>query len=250
MTIKFKAVLSKNKKIYFLCAYLYNILRNTAMHLKMKKRGVIFFYPKKPNDLYLSQYGQDYYLEKCNLLRKNSFFVEVGSSHPIFNSNTYYLEKKYGYQGISIDAIDYKNDFAAERPNTIFIQALIDDSNDNKDFYLVDNVDGWEHQLSSLHQETISMGKGFTASLIKIKASRLSELVPLEKRVDILFIDVEGHEFSVLNSLNWSVNKPKVVVIENNGEYYPREKLENYMSQKDYHLYARIGCVDDIYLAK
>lgn len=250
MILNFKAILSKNKKIYFIFAFLYNLLRNAVMFLRMKKRGVIFFFPRKPNGIYLSQYGQDYFLEKCGLLQKNGFFVEVGSNHPIFNSNTNYLEKIYGYRGVSIDALDYKNDYIIERPNTIFIQALVDNSNEDKEFYLVDNVDGWEHQLSSLYKQTTTKGKGFTASLVKIKASPLSELIPPKTNVDILFIDVEGHEFSVLNSLNWSVTKPKVIVIENNGEFYPRENLEDYMENKNYHLYARIGCVDDIYVSK
>ena len=49
-----------------------------------------------------------------------------------------------------------------------------------------------------------------------------------------MLIDVEGHEFSVLDSLNWQTHSPKVIVVENsvnftsekNGRLYENEELQ------------------------
>jgi hypothetical protein len=41
---------------------------------------------------------------------------------------------------------------------------------------------------------------------------------------------------------------PKVILIENSGEFYPRKILKNYLMKKKYTLVARIGASDEIYV--
>ena len=101
-------------------------------------KGVKYLEPKtKLEGNYKSQYGQDWYLEKLGFLSKKNFFVEVGCNHPKINSNSYFLEHAYNYSGISIDAINYEKEFHALRPNTTFIQSLIDSKETTKIFNLV-----------------------------------------------------------------------------------------------------------------
>ena len=245
----FKKLLSKNKMLYLFAATIYHHINRKLMMCALFFKGVKYLEPKtKLQGNYKSQYGQDWYLEKLGFLSKNNFFVEVGCNHPKINSNSYFLEHVYNYSGISIDAIDYKEEFYTFRPNTIFIQSLIDSKETNKIFNLVHNEDGWENQVSSIHKETLTMGKGFKADAIEMKTSTLQKLLPYNCVIDILMVDVEGHEIEVLDSLNWELNSPRIILIENNGEFYNRKKLENFIIKKGYKLYARIGTSDDIYV--
>ena len=244
-----KKLLSKNMTLYLIIARIYHWINRKLMMFTLFFKGVKYLEPKtKLNESYNSQYGQDWHLEKLGFLSKNNFFVEVGCNHPKINSNSYFLEHIYNYSGISIDAIDYMEEFRIFRPNTTFIQSLVDSKETNKIFNLVHNEDGWENQVSSIHRETLTMGKGFKADTIEMKTSTLQKLLPHNCIIDILMVDVEGHEIEVLDSLNWELNSPKTILIENNGEFYNRKKLENFISNKGYKLYARIGTSDDIYV--
>lgn len=234
--------------LYAICASAYHMVQNLIMRFQLFPRGVKYLPPQKGGEKYKSQFGQDYYLEKLGLLKKNGYFVEVGCNHPVMNSNSHFLEHEFGYSGVSIDALDYKAEFETFRPKTKFVRSLVDTTEKVTDFYVVSNEEGWENQLSSVYKDTIDKGKGFNADVIEIQSRRLSSILENREAIDILLVDVEGHEFSVLESMDWATTVPKVILIENNGEYYPRKQLERYLFEKGYSLLARIGTIDDIYV--
>ena len=79
----------------------------------------IFNFLKKNNDNY-SQSGQDQFA--YNLTGFNGFYLEIGAHHPLINSNTYNLEKKCNWRGLSIEYDrSYKDDWekCPDRKNEI-----------------------------------------------------------------------------------------------------------------------------------
>ena len=58
--------------------------------------------------MYLGQSHQDKFVLNVLKEKKNGFFVELGSNHPINVNNTYLLEKNYDWKGIMIE---YDNSF-------------------------------------------------------------------------------------------------------------------------------------------
>ncbi len=237
----------KSSTLYPVAARLYHSVFANLMRLSLSFSSTQYLPPIQQGGYYKSQYGQDYYLEKLGLLVPNGFFVEVGCNHPVFNSNSHYLEKKLGWTGVSIDGIDYASLFESERPNTIFINVLISEEEGELDFFKVKNEDGWENQVSSVHKETLSKGKGFNAELVKVSALPMSKIKEIDRPIDLCLIDVEGHEFSVLRSVDFKDNPPKIFVIENNGQFYSRRSLVNFLTEKGYEHVARIGTADDIF---
>ena len=234
---------------YSTAASAFHVLKNFSMRFSLLFSDVKYLPPRKPEGNYKSQFGQDYYLEKFGLISKNGFFVEVGCNHPIFNSNSYYLEKHLLFSGVSIDGIDYSAEYSELRSKTKFLNILIDKHIGELDFYIVKNVDGWENQVSSIHRATLSMGKGFKADVKRLRTSPISAIEEINRPIDLCLIDVEGHELQVLDSINWTINAPSVVVVENNGEFYPRKKLVRYMTGRNYRHFARIGSSDDIFVS-
>jgi len=78
-----------------------------------------------------SQLGQDIFVENILKNKKNGIFLDIGGSEPIHINNTYLLEKKHGWKGISIDINEeYKtkwNDSDRDSSGFIVSDALIID---------------------------------------------------------------------------------------------------------------------------
>lgn len=246
--IKFLRLIFRKTPFYSLAAKSYHIMRRLWMRTILTFSHTKYLAPRPSIGPYKSQFGQDFYLEKLGLLRNSGFFLEVGSNHPVYNSNSHYLESCLGWSGISIDGVDFSKEFENLRPKTIFLNCLIDTKNAEAEFYEVINVNGWETQISSMYESNLKLGKGFKAHKKIVETRRISDLKQIQQQIDLCLIDVEGHEFEVLNSIDWISNSPSVFVIENVGEFYPRSHLVRYMEEKGYKFIARIGVTDDIFV--
>jgi hypothetical protein len=212
-------------------------------------RGIKFYFPISfVGDVYKSQFGQDKIIEELFSIKPNGFFVEIGSNHPVDCSNSYYFEHTLGFTGISIDAIDYSALYATFRPNTKFINTLIDVDIGERDFYVAESSSGWESMVSSVSSSIKQHGRGFVVNKFKVKTRPLSDICLGVESIDIMMLDVEGHEMEVLSSFDWSLCRPKYILSENTGEYFPRSDLEGFMRKKGYKLVARIGTSDDVYI--
>jgi hypothetical protein len=116
------------------------------------------------------------------------------------------------------------------------------------DMNFVENISGWEDQVSSVYDNVLTHGRGFKTKKMRVSAQPLSEVCKDLSSIDILLLDVEGHEISVLESLDWDKYRPAVILTENTGDFYPRKILRDYLQDKKYTLLARIGASDEIYI--
>jgi FkbM family methyltransferase len=142
------------------------------------------------------------------------FYVDVGCNHPQAFSNTFELYKR-GWMGVNIDANQHLiKKHQRLRKRDLSICAAVSDQEQEVVF-----TDFEDSLVSSLSAEHISeWGK-----VRKIKEKRIVNTVSLSrildgcnapKDFDLLCIDVEGHDFEVLSSLNLSIYRPKLIVIE------------------------------------
>ena len=72
--------------------------------------------------MYLGQSEQDKFVLNVLKNKKNGYFLEIGSNHPISINNSYLLEKEYDWRGIMVE---YDSNFLSQykqyRPNSIHI---------------------------------------------------------------------------------------------------------------------------------
>jgi hypothetical protein len=90
--------------------------------------------------MYFSQACQDKFILNILNEKRNGFFLEIGSYHPIEINNTYTLEKNYNWKGIMVEYDSYFLDLYKEyRPNSIHI---IDDATkiDYKNIFEINNM--------------------------------------------------------------------------------------------------------------
>jgi len=144
-------------------------------------------------------------------------YVDVGCNAPVKYSNTFLLYL-IGWRGINIDA---NAELVAEckrvRRQDICVRAAVSDSEREVVFHkakddAVSTIDEtrlveWKKhfEFSDEDQETL-----VTRTLTSI----LDEQWTKGDAIDLLSIDVEGHDFQVLRSLDLSRYRPKIVVIE------------------------------------
>jgi len=72
--------------------------------------------------MYLGQAQQDKFVLHLLKEKKNGYFLEIGSNHPINISNSYLLETKYDWKGIMVEYdASFLNLYKTHRPNSIHV---------------------------------------------------------------------------------------------------------------------------------
>jgi hypothetical protein len=90
--------------------------------------------------MYLGQSEQDKFILNVLEEKKDGYFVEIGSNHPININNTYLLENEYNWKGIMIEYDDsFLQLYKQLRPNSIHV--INDATNiDYKNLFEINNV--------------------------------------------------------------------------------------------------------------
>jgi FkbM family methyltransferase len=179
-----------------------------------------YIYPKNIYDyhnLSFSQEGEDLILKRMFEKQENGFYVDIGAHHPQRFSNTYYCYLK-GWRGINIDAMpDSMKPFREIRPEDINIEAAISDSSEVLTFYIFNEpaLNGFSKEIST-SRDTISRYQITDTKQIRTKtlSEVLDEHLPQDTKIDFLSIDVEGLDYQVLLSNDWSKYRPKVILVE------------------------------------
>lgn len=200
-----------------------------------------------------SQFGQEQLLlEQGWIPERDGTFIDIGCNHPITCSNTHYLECQRGYRGLAIDALDrFGDEWATVRPRSEFISAFVSSARQPVRFATVSGDQGWEHMLSG-HENSVDLaGKAVTAQVTDLSPEPLARILAtrgLDFGVDVLFMDVEGHELEVLESADWNGPCPRTIVCENTGHSREQERLRQFLMQQGYRLGARVSLFDDVFV--
>ena len=160
---------------------------------------------------------------------KNGIYVDVGCNHPIKYNNTYLLYKR-GWRGINID-LDKKSidEFNLIRNKDYNIQALISsEENINKEIYFyhersaINTVSKDLIDYRNSKNEDFQIKKQLTSTLNKI----IEDSPFKDKKINLISIDIEDHEYEALKNFNF--NKYKIDCIVSEIHDYNQEKLEIY----------------------
>jgi len=170
-----------------------------------------------------------YYLEE-----KIGIFVEVGAFDGISFSNTYHLAAA-GWRGIYCEPV---NEYALKcannhsgHPNVDILQVAISNVDDAT---LTIDTGGVFSTVDSAARDYF-MKQGFSrhhfngSKQLTVPTLTLSTLIHKFSlaQIDILVIDVEGHELSVLEGLSITSNRPSMIIIELQEVQHGKDSLSS-----------------------
>ncbi len=164
-----------------------------------------------------SQEGEDLVIRRIFSELKEGFYVDVGAHHPYRFSNTAQLYQ-CGWKGINIEPNpDNFKLFLRYRKRDINLNIGISETGGLFKYYQF-----YESALNTF-DENLAIER-ITNTGYKLRQVINVEALPLKFvldknlgkniNIDLLSIDVEGYDLSVLKSNDWISYQPKVIVIE------------------------------------
>lgn len=188
-----------------------------------------------------AQHGDDLML--ANLFKlmgiSEPSYLDLGAHHPFIISNTALLYAR-GSRGINVEANpNLINNFRNLRPNDINILAGVGVIPGLSSFYMYSDTSG-RNTMSEKESQSVP---GMTIKKsIQIEVMTITQIVEAYCHgiyPDLLSTDIEGLDYDVLCSADFSVSKPKVIITEvRRAEGLP---IKNLLRARGYFTYCRMG---------
>lgn len=173
-------------------------------------------------------------------LSNSGIYIDVGCNEPVHFSNTFNLYLR-GWRGINIDANKELIDECKKiRKKDISICAAVSDSEREVTFHksktsAVSTID--EERLKEWEKLWTFSEEDKERVVTKTLTSILDNNLPPDSAIDLLSIDVEGHDFNVLRGLDLTKYRPKVIIIElHTMDKINETDIYRYLSDNDYKL--------------
>jgi len=173
--------------------------------------------------------------------KMSGFYVDVGAFHPTLFSNTYFFYLN-GWQGINVEARPgSKTLFDKVRPRDINLEVGISRERGQMTYYFIAD----DSPMNSFSPEFLQQIEMLEAvkSKIAVPTLPLSEVlgrhVPKGQSIDFLTVDVEGHDYEVLESNDWKRFRPRLIVVEDEGLDPDESRIVRMMEDHGYELCAQ-----------
>jgi FkbM family methyltransferase len=202
-----------------------------------------------------SQFGEDLII--ANLFYKiglhKPFYLDIGANEPKFISNTYYFYERGG-SGVLIEPNPHLyRKIRRQRPKDKVLNVGIGVNEvQEANFYMFPNYANGLSTFSeseARHWQEIGMkglGKIPLEKIIKLPLVPINSILEKyfsEREIDILSLDVEGLDFDILETFDFSRYQPKIICVETleydddqNG--IKNNKIIEYITSKNYVVYA------------
>ena len=163
-----------------------------------------------------SQNGEDVLLNRVFGQMDAGVYVEVGANHPRIDSVSRSFYDR-GWSGIAIEPNPtYADLYRKERPRDIVIEAAVTDSLESSiTLHLIEGT-GLSTLMDAISIEHVEHGQAVTD--VTVPTIRLDKAITANglaaKDIHFLMIDTEGAELQVLRSIDLTVVRPWVLIVE------------------------------------
>jgi FkbM family methyltransferase len=195
-----------------------------------------------------SQLGQDILALSLVGLEKRGYFLEFGATNGLELSNTYILEKSFGWKGILCEpAVNWHEDLYLNRSSIIDTRCVYIKTNEQLDF--LESRDG---ELSTLgdfvksdsHERNII--RKYKVTTVTLEDLLIQHMAP--KFIDFMSIDTEGSEYLILRDFCFEKYRFGLICVEHNNTEN-REKIFNLLTKNGYRrVYEEHSKWDDWYV--
>ena len=194
------------------------------------------------NSWSLSQAGQDFWVfgEVFNE-RRGGYFLDVGAHDGLTISNTYLLERRYGWTGLCVEANPTTFQKLVRNRRCHCLNVCLDRDEGEVEFALRDVLGGI---VDPALDNRASAGMG--APIIRVKTVPLQKLLKehaAPQIIDYLSIDIEGAEERVLGAFDFTSYRFNCLTIER-----PSPALRGLLDRHGYTLIKEIHELDCFYV--
>lgn len=162
-------------------------------------------------DLSYAQHLEDYHLGLAFQDRRDGFYMDVGGGHPVADNVScwFYLR---GWRGLVVEPqANLAELYAHVRPRDLVFAGLVGAEAGEAAFHRIERLHGFSTMRADI---AANAGAPFETQRLPVETlTNLARAFDLPK-VDFLKIDVEGAEIDVLNGIDWSVLRPRVILLE------------------------------------
>ena len=200
-----------------------------------------------------SQFRQDIFALTQSGFKRGGYFVEFGATNGVDWSNSYLLEKEFGWSGILAEpAVSWHADLSRNRSAAIEKNCVWHSSGQSLEFREVE----FSAELSSItsfnpddkwHKER-TIGKTYDVQTISLIDLLRKHEAPRD--IDFLSIDTEGSELSILSAFDFNAYNIKAITCEHNLTP-DREKLFELLTRNGYErIFPELSKCDDWFVRK
>ncbi len=184
-----------------------------------------------------SQLGQDIWALRRAGFKRNGFFVEFGAADGILLSNSFLLEKKYGWRGLCAEPNpQFYNDLKHNRNCTVSDACISGQTGETVSFILAKEYGGIQDfagcdMHAGKRDEYTSVNH-----TIKLKTVSMHDFLKVNNApnyIDYISIDTEGSEWEILKNFPFDEWNVRCLTVEHNGAAH-KEKLRELMKVHGY----------------
>jgi FkbM family methyltransferase len=195
-----------------------------------------------------SQYRQDLFVLSHLNFKREGFFVEFGATDGVDLSNTYLLEKHFGWNGILAEpAKCWHKSLKTNRSAHIDYNCVWSQS-DSEISFIESGVLSTINCYSGADSFEKERARGRRYRVKTISLNDLLEKYSAPRYIDYLSVDTEGSEFHILNSLDFGRYNISVITCEHNYTS-TRDKIFSLLTRNGYvRIYQNLSKCDDWYV--
>ena len=181
--------------------------------------------------------GEDIFIvEYFKKKKHNGFYLDVGCYHPIHRNNTYLLHKN-GWSGINIDIHQFSIDlFNYLRPDDVNLNCAISNKNEVTEMFYQKELS----QISTIEKQQAKIVFQGNIKKSKIQSLTLDSILEktnlIDKKIDLLDLDVEGADLKVLKGFTIEKFKPELICVEIHEKEIKNSGIYKYLSNFSYEL--------------
>jgi len=193
--------------------------------------------PEDDREASTSQLGQDLWVLEQTGFKRSGYFVEFGATDGVLLSNTYLLERRYGWMGICAEP--HPEFFAQLRRNRrchVSDACVAGESGRDVEFILANEYGGiadfaGNDSHAAKRQAFRSLGK-----VIHMQTTSLDELLTsfrAPREIDYLSLDTEGSEYEILSAFPFERWRIHCITVEHNFSE-TREPIRKLLETRGY----------------
>lgn len=193
-----------------------------------------------------SQIYQDIFVLYTLNWKRNGFFVEFGSTNGFDLSNSYLLEKDFGWKGILCEpASVWKEDLKKNRNSILDFRCVWKTSGKTLNLIVPSKP---EFSKISILKNQKSLNVDQSEKVETVSLIDLLNTYNAPKNIDFLSIDTEGSEYEILEAFDFSKYRISIITCEHNFSK-EREKILKLLNKNGYQrVFQGLSRWDDWYI--